>query len=74
MTMTRSTYEKIAAVIKTANEEVPDGPMDALDSGYQCAVEDIAINLAKAFKEDNPRFNESIFFTACTLPDMRIPS
>jgi hypothetical protein len=56
--MTRKDYEKIAKVFHTMNN------YQATDKvTLECAV----VEMIETLKEDNPRFNEGIFWKACGL-------
>ena len=52
--MTRKDYQKVAAVLA----KYRDGHMRLTDN----VISDIAIDLAAMFTEDNPNFQQSLFF------------
>jgi len=42
---------------------------DASDSGQRLLIRNIVISLARQFAEDNPRFNHTAFYKACSVTD-----
>tara|TARA_Y100001934_G_C12281925_1_gene740373 strand:+ start:1117 stop:1317 length:201 start_codon:yes stop_codon:yes gene_type:complete len=61
--MTRKDYELIAAALKRAREPIV-GQEQEFNDGYSEAMDSAAEELAKAFAEENRRFDRARFLKA----------
>ena len=63
--MTRKDYQKIAAILAKHR----NGRIRLTDN----VISDIAVDLAEVFTEDNPNFQQSLFFKAVLVEPVSMP-